>query len=217
MSDNTFKWDDKQQDEVIQDVNPLDGVDIIDNNGLSAERMKELVQQQRTIYPGESIEPIVFGSLNDNSRFYVIKSISMEDMETIDKIFEVLQKEQVVKQTNKARQEYCEIHKLDADEIPDTHEDGLKTHIEGYLELKSASVLQTVNDTAINMVCVVWPPSHKELVQANKAHMGDVISIALSAQVLSGWSSISTDIDSYAENIKEPTSEEERLMQDISS
>lgn len=215
-ANDKLKWDDSQEDSVEEIKTPLDGINIINNTGLTPAEMKSILKEQKLAFPGESVEPIVFNSLNKNSRFYVIKSISMSDMERIDKIFEVLQKEQVNKYTYDAKIEFCTKFDIDVDNIPDSQEGPLRSYVDAYLELKATAILQTVNDTSINMVCVVWPPSHIDLVKANKAHMGDVISIALSAQILSGWSAMSNDIDSYVEQLNK-TTEEDKLLEDLTS
>jgi len=197
QSINEMNWPSKEETEKTgtSDKKPKRKKQV--NKNLSPEQMRELLVKYEEEHPDDDLEPFIVKSTNKGgNRFYITKAITMEETDKIDELFAVFQEEELEKEKQKAKEEYKKSNNIKED-IPTEKQEELDSFIRNYLDLGAARLISRVNDKVVNIIGVVFPDSYKDRVMNNKVPAGDIQNLSMAIQVLSGWSSVSTDIDVY--------------------
>jgi len=175
------------------------------NENLTIEEMKKLRNQYTRDNPEDIVQPIIIPTLPAGStRFYIIKALTMPDMDKMNEIFALFLQEEVTKVKDGATKAWKEsIGLKDSDAIPETKMSELETYQATALVAADETITKRANDRAVNMTGVLWPEDHNETLGRNQVPSGDVHNIASCIQIASGWSQSESDIEVYEDAIIE--------------
>ena len=192
-SEDTKSEDSQSSDKTIKKVTAK-------NKNLTPEQMEIILKEYEDNDEYEDVEPFIIKSTRKGGgRFYIIRSILLEDASKIDDMFAVFHEEELTIETNKAKNKWMADNKIQEDAITVEKREEMNAHVDSYLNKIANKLLTRVNDKVINILGVVFPDNHKNKIMSNRIAIGDVQALAMSIQVLSGWSGVSNDIDVFRE------------------
>lgn len=170
------------------------------NANLSPDRMRELKERYEKELGIELYPVIVAGAMKGQSRFYLVKPITLGDINEYDELISIFQEEEVKQAKELARKKWFMKQGLDFDKpkkLTDDQAADLEKFIEDFLQASSRSVVKKVTDKAACCIGVVFPENIRE--HLLKLGYGDISLVASAIHVASGWSELSLDIESFEE------------------
>lgn len=186
----------KQKEEVSSNSGNLD---------LTKEQMQKILDDIRAEYPDDIIQPLILkGITNKSNRFYVLKAITIENISEVEDLIAKFEEEEFKNAKASAKKQWLigkkkENKNISEDNLTEDQANELKVFIDDYIKKNANKIGKRVNEYVVNVIGVLYPKDHAKKVTNKKIPYGDLVMIASSIQVLSGWSEIELDLEAYSD------------------
>lgn len=197
-------WNEEAKKEPAAPVGTSDLNQDKENMNLTKEEMRAIIKRVKDKYPDDLIQPLILkGVTNTANRFYVLRAITLADMGEIEDLMATFEEQELKTVKTSAKAEWQRLRKRENKPIEDINNltedqaNELKSYIDEYVRGNIPQISKRVNEMVVNVVGVRFPETHAKKVSSRMVPYGDVVMVASSVQVFSGWSEIETDIEAY--------------------
>lgn len=177
------------------------------NWNMTPDEIKAKVEFFDQKFPNSVIRPIIQRSSPPGSnRVFIVKSLSMKEMRQVEETFADLFKNESELRRNKLIKSFMTENGFkdkEPDDLPIPEQERLNEMVMYRMREMHSKLMTDANDRAINMVAVAWPEDHKDDVSSEDALPGDIETIAVTVQVISGYSRAETDVEVYRRDLVE--------------
>lgn len=177
------------------------------NWNMTPDEIKAKVEFYDQKFPNAVVRPIIQRSNPPGSnRVFIVKSLSMKEMRQVEEIFAEIFKNESDLRKNKIIKEFMlagGFKDKEPNDLPLPEQERLNELVMYKMREMHSKLMTDANDRAINMVAVAWPEDHKDDVSNEDAFPGDIETIAVTVQVISGYSRAETDVEVYRRDLVE--------------
>lgn len=172
------------------------------NSNLTTEEMKQKKKEYEEKEGQELFPVIVNGMTKGKNRFYLIKPISVGDMENYDEMVSILQEEEVKSAKALAKKKWLikegiSVREDDKYSLNEKQITSMQEFIDSFIRNSGNTIMKKITDKAACIIGVVFPEEFSRKMQ--QVGYGDISLVASAIQVASGWSELALDIDAYEE------------------
>jgi len=183
------------------------------NRNLTPDQMRETLDKYEAKYPAYDLEPLIIKGLRKNkSRFYIIRSLTGNDDEKLDDLISMYETKEITQYRAKAKDLWFKENEKDKDTALSNEDiSTMEEYVSNFLKYNGDAISKKINNIVMNKIAVIFPESHSDDISNVIVPPGDIVLLASSVQVLSGWSEVNYDIDVYQKEEEARNKEEEEL------
>ena len=177
-----------------------------ENINLTKEQIQAKIAEYEERYPEDLLQPLILkGVAPGKNRVYILRAITMSDMQKVEDAMRVVEDEEIKEARDSGRKEWFSQQKKEGKNFKSEEDlskddlDKLEFFVSNWIDENSNNIGKRVNEIVVNMLGVVFPEDHSKKVSERKIPYGDLVLIASSIQVHSGWSDIETNVEAYNE------------------
>jgi hypothetical protein len=179
---------------------------IPDNINLTKEQIQAKLAEYEKKYPDDLLQPLILkGVAPGKNRVYILRAITMSDMQKVEDAMRTVEEEEIREARESGKREWFALQRKEGknfkseEDLPKDELEKLELFVENWVEQNANNIGKRVNEIVVNMMGVVFPENHSKKVLERKVPYGDLVLIASSIQVHSGWSDIETNVEAYDE------------------
>lgn len=177
-----------------------------DNVNLTKEQIQAKVAEYEKKYPEDLLQPLILkGVAPGKNRVYILRAITMSDMQKVEDAMRVVEDEEIKEARESGKKEWFSQQRKEGknfkseEDLSKDELEKLEFFVENWVNENANNIGKRVNEIVVNMMGVVFPEDHSKKVSERRVPYGDVVLIASSIQVHSGWSDIETNVEAYDE------------------